>query len=220
MNNTSENQKICPSCHKRNKGYHNYCRYCGASLEGIEPEKVEKPGILDTPETNKVEIIKSYKAKKYTTLICIWIFPLVFLGLAILTAANPILFLFFLLFGIFILILMICPFITALRMTYTYDRTREFSISDQVIKINIPKKFTFQINWSEFDTIQVDSTMGRSFGYNANSVYFHFHFFSKNQSVGIFVIETGIDFTSRTFNKISSLIKKYADRLNKNYRLG
>jgi RNA polymerase subunit RPABC4/transcription elongation factor Spt4 len=222
MNDNIETQKICPSCHQRTKSDNNYCSYCGASLEGIEPEKVEKVRISDTSESNKVEIVKKYKMSKYASIFGAILTPFIIIGFLILGLfIHPLVFLAILIAFIIFTPFIICLWIGILRMKASCGQTRKFSISDQEIKITIPNKFTFQIKWSQFDTIHIIKTMGEDYGgftpYGGglHTDFYNFHFFSKNQSAGIFVIETDVDFSTSDTKKIKSLIEQYANRLNK-----
>ncbi|MFX1337930.1 MAG: hypothetical protein ACFFDK_04920 [Promethearchaeota archaeon] len=221
MNENNETQKICSSCNNVNKGTNTYCRFCGASLEGIEATKLEAAGVSDLSESNKVEIIKDYTLRKYGSICCVILVPFVILGFMILGLfIHPLFFFAFLFIFIVMFPCFICAIIGTLRMKSSYGRTREFSISDQGIKIMLPRKFTFQINWSQFDTIHAFDSVGSDYGAlwpTISTSYYNCYFFSKNTQVTNFILETDVDFSSKDVSRIATLINQYALRLNKDY---
>ncbi len=225
MAENTEKQKICPSCGQANRVDNIYCRHCGTSLEGIESVKIEEVQVSDSSETNKVEITAYYKKTKYCLNSCglfLLIFVLVIMIVPILL--HPLGVIVFFVFLIFVLPLTICLVNTIFRITKGMGSARTFSISDQQIKIMLPEKPIFQINWSEFDTVQIHkSDPDRSDLMTMPSVkreVYSINFLSNDVSRGITSFMMPNDFNRRTTKKIRSLIEQYANKLNKQYIWG
>ncbi|TFG30377.1 MAG: zinc ribbon domain-containing protein [Promethearchaeota archaeon] len=225
MNENSVKQKICPSCNQPNIVTSMYCRYCGMSLEEIQPVNIEAAQVPVTSETNKVEFNASYKGKKYGLNFCVLIFFIFMLGLMILpTILFPLGIFGTLIMFIIVFPMLLCLLIYTLRYTRGMEKIRTFSISDQAIKIIFPNKPPFQINWSDFDTIHIykyyifipalwDLLSSRRKAYKIN-------FLSKDVLKNETSIELEKDFNRSGFKKIKSLIEQYAHRLNKEYIWG
>ncbi|MFX1317256.1 MAG: hypothetical protein ACFE9T_15445 [Promethearchaeota archaeon] len=244
-NSNLENQKICPSCHQLNKRENNYCSYCGVSLEGVESKKVEEVQIPATSEINKQEITETLTGSKYGKLGG-WLSCFVLLGVILIA----------IFFGLsnaepsseeekvgmalgaaaclVLAIGCVIPSILCLTgSTLHYYRgagnPRKFSISDKEIKIMIPDKPSFQIQWSEIVTVQIYQSESwrdsREFGSHRSNpfsypIFFILNFYTTTGLSYNFGIEAGLDFRKSTARRIISLIEKYANRLHKEYIWG
>ncbi len=97
-------------------------------------------------------------------------------------------------------------------------KVRTFSISDELIKIMVPKKHNFQINWSNFDTIQMYKHISRS--QLANYKIYKINFLLNNNIIQDVDIELSVDFSKGKCKQIRSLLNQYAVRMNKEYFWG
>ena len=207
-------QKICPACGQANKAENAYCRHCGASLEGDEET-------TSASETNKVEITEILKGYRNSYLCCMFIMlgivlSMIFLLLSTGNVGAA--------FGAVLLSIILLPvvfggIIYILWYTAGMDKPRTFFISDQEVKIMLPKKPVFQIFWSDFKTIQIRkwSTTNRK-GYSLN--FFSNDGSRRDKSKRYITIEWRRDFKKDTAKKIKSLLEQYANRLNKEYIWG
>jgi len=212
-------QKICSACGQANKAENAYCRNCGANLEGSESVNIETEQVSDVSETNKVEITKTLKASKYGSICCIIIILGIVLGLIFLLysagtiqAAIGAVFLAALLLPVVVGFLIYFLFYTS-----KMGQARTFSISDQEIKIALPNKPVFRINWSEFTTVQL---FRFAKGIIIDRPALSLNFFTNEGSKRETSIEIGREFKNSTVKKITSLIEQYANRLNKEYIWG
>ena len=218
----AEKQKICPSCGQANEGDNIHCRHCGTSLEGIESVKREEVQVSNSSEPNKVEITAYYKKTKYCLNSCV-VFLLIFVIVIMIVPIflHPLGIIAFFIFLIFLLPLSICVVNTVFKITKGMGPARTFSISDKQIKIMLPEKPIFQINWSEFDTVQVyKSDPDRSNLMTMPSVkreVYSINFLSNDVSRGTTSFMMPNDFNRKTTKKIRSLIEQYASKLNVQY---
>ena len=214
-------QKICPACGQANKTENAYCRHCGASLEGAKSVNVEPEQTTSASETNKVEITEILKGYRNSYLCCMFIMlgivlSMIFLLLSTGNVGAA--------FGAVLLSIMLLPvvfggIIYVLWYTAGMDKPRTFFISDQEVKIMLPKKPVFQIFWSDFKTIQIRKrgTTNRT-GYSLN--FFSNDGSKRDKSKRRIYIEWRRDFKKDTAKKIRSLLEQYANRLNKEYIWG
>ena len=114
-------------------------------------------------------------------------------------------------------------FIQILRFTSPMGPVRTFSISEQEIRIIFPKKPPFNIQWSEFNTIQLykySPDYYDMFPVGMSLQAFKINFLLNDALIKETSIELGREFKSRTAKKIRSNIEQYANRLNKEYIWG
>lgn len=219
MGESINTQKICPACGQANKVENAYCRNCGASLDGVESVNVEPEQTTGASETNKVEITETLKGYKYSYLCCMLIMLGIVLGIILLLASMEDVGaqVGAALLSIFLLPVVFCGIIYVLWYTARMSKPRTFIISDQEIKIRLPKKPIFQINWSDFNTIQIFKS---NLSIETNRVGYSLNFFSNDGSKREITIELGRDFKRGTAKNIKSLLEQYANRLNKEYIWG
>ena len=96
--------------------------------------------------------------------------------------------------------------------TRGWKKLRTFSISDNYIRINTPKRPPLLIRWADFDTIQMYIENGDE--YNPH-IYLHMKFYHGQDLYLSYMIEKASDFRSSTTKKIRTLIEQYAIRQNK-----
>ena len=100
-------------------------------------------------------------------------------------------------------------------------KKRLFLITDKKIAMKLPDKdpfkipeqYTFQINWSEFDKIQVKKHANAMI--NIQRIYYNFSFLKEDEVVGVFEFESGVDFKVRSRKKIISNLHDLALKMNK-----
>ncbi|MFX1574262.1 MAG: hypothetical protein ACFFB0_16085 [Promethearchaeota archaeon] len=243
MESELEDKKICPSCHQVNKKESNYCLFCGATIERVESKTADVKPISATSETNKQEITETLTGSKYRhlggSLSCFTLLAVLFgVGYFGLMNSNPssgedtlavtivttILGLFF----IFIILMMLCITFLILKNYRGADKPRTFTISDQSIKIKIPDKPIFQIQWSGVVTVQIYKSKywsdrkryGKSLVNLVSKTVYIMNFYGKNGFLSTFGFHNKLDFRQRTAYGIISLIEQYAHRLQKEYIWG
>jgi len=94
-------------------------------------------------------------------------------------------------------------------------KTRIFLISNQEIKIFVPTKRPFQIQWSEFDNIEVKKRRTHSVVLDTITVYYTLIF--EGQGEREFTIESGKDFKTKTVKKILKNLEDFSYKMNKRY---
>lgn len=224
MNESSEIQKICPSCNQPNKADDMYCRNCGASLEGVAPVKIKGSMMPATSETNKVQFTENLKGWKYCFNCCalvMFILILTIIIIPMITVSWGIAIT--VIIAIFLLPIGLCFFIQMLRFTSPMGPSRTISISDQEIRINFPKKPPFKIKWSEFDTVQLykySPDYYDMFPVGMSIQAYKIRFLSNDVLKAETSIELARDFSSRTAKRVRALMEQYATRLNKEYIWG
>ncbi|MFX1313513.1 MAG: hypothetical protein ACFFHD_13020 [Promethearchaeota archaeon] len=243
MDSNLENQKICPSCHQLNKKESSYCYFCGVNLEGVVSTTAEVKPISATSETNKQEITEtltgSRNGKLAGSLICFMLLGMLFgVGYFGLMNSNPssgkeelrsaIVATIFGLFFIFVILIMLWITFLYLNSYRGANKPRTFTISDQSIKIRIPYKPFFQIQWSGIVTVQIYKSeswrdrkrYGKSRINLTSRIIYIMNFYGRNGLLSTFGFHNGLDFRKSTANRIVSLIEQYAHRLQKEYIWG
>ena len=95
---------------------------------------------------------------------------------------------------------------------------RKFYISDKIIKILIPPRPLFQVEWSNFDKIEVKLQPYLKVSYKNLKKYINIHelnFVGKNYHQSFKILE-GRDFNFK-FLEIFNLLEKYALKMNKEF---
>ena len=94
-------------------------------------------------------------------------------------------------------------------------KTRTFTISNQIISINVPTKKPFQIQWSEFDNLEVKKRTTTGVILDTTTVYYTLVF--EGQGKREFKIESGKDFKKRTIKRILAALEDFSNKMNKQY---
>ena len=201
----SNTVKHCTSCGKAIKMSNQFCNYCGVNLEEAEPNKIQ---IVDT-------FAKTRKSVIWVSFIVGIILSLIVIALAI-TWGDGINVGVLIAISIIIWIpVLLCILMYAIKYRGA-RKPRIFTLSDKIIRINIPKKRIFQIGWDEFDTLQIKK---RTIGYKYIRKFFDLIFTGEGAD-RIVELERFKDFPDKTCKRIRDLLGEYAIRLNKEYFYG
>ncbi|MFX1314362.1 MAG: hypothetical protein ACFE9T_00730 [Promethearchaeota archaeon] len=205
----SNEKKVCPNCGEIIELDYIHCKSCGFKLEVYEP--------------NKIEIATTLKKSRnyalcccFTTGIIVTIFALI-LGVTLgeITSAA--------ILGVAIIWIIILVSTIPILLVYKRpSKIRTFSISDKSIRIRIPNKTPFNIDWDQIEAVHVKKKVtGRSrlgpSKFTPMHVYYDLAFITTNGSKEGYRIEFTRDFPKKTCKKIKSLLEQYANNLNKGY---
>lgn len=119
-----------------------------------------------------------------------------------------------------LLLLIIWPIVIIFVIWVAYllrgtTKTRTFLISDQGIRIFVPTKSPFQIQWSDFDNIRVKKRTTTAVILDTTTVYYTLIF--ERQGDRRFEIESGKDFKKRTIKRILANLEEFCNKMNKQY---
>lgn len=200
-------QISCPNCGKINKIKNIYCIECGFQFEG----------------NNSVEfqIFENLKVDLYSSIICIIIFVafMILITVGIISQYG--------LYG-YISIIVIWPItigfiVWAKRYFKGLSKGRRFTITKDYIEIIVPYKPSFQIKWSEFDSIEItrlDSMTtiptGNGIVHGPSFVYFNLIFKGRNVERS-YEFESGKDFKMRSRKKILIALEQYSKERGKDF---
>jgi hypothetical protein len=196
---------ICPVCGKENKAEGNFCQFCGGSM-----------GISDF---QPFEISQTMSFRKYCFSSCCIIF-IGFLFYFSLVIAPSV-------WGGFEAAVIAALFLVLLGgvsigglfyILWAYRGSgvrRFFSILPSGIKIVVPRKPVFEVNWSEFDLIQVYKHAGSN-----NSTDYRLYFVLNDEVRKEFNIEGSMHFSGLNCRTIVSKLQEYAIKMNKQFAKG
>jgi hypothetical protein len=94
-------------------------------------------------------------------------------------------------------------------------KTRTFLITDREIEIFVPTKGFFQIQWSQFDNLEVKKRRTHGVILDTTTTYYTLVF--EGQGKREFTIESGKDFKVRTVKKILKNLEEFSNRMNKQF---
>lgn len=103
------------------------------------------------------------------------------------------------------------------------SKIRTFSISDKSIRIMIPNKTMFQINWDQIEAVEVkrkktgSSTLTVVDTLTPMHVYYDITFTTTDGSQRDYRIEFTRDFPNKICKQIRALLEQYANKMNKRY---
>jgi len=112
------------------------------------------------------------------------------------------------------------------------SKIRTFSISDKSIRIMVPNKEKFQIEWDQIEAVEVNRIRtGRRKGYSRGllavvtlpdtltpmHVYNDINFTTTDGSQRTYRIDMTRDFPKKTCKEIRALLEQYANKMNKGY---
>ena len=200
-------QRSCPNCGKENEIKNTYCIGCGFQFEG----------------NNIVEfqVLENLKADLYGSIICIIIFVafMILVTVGIISQYG--------LYG-YISFLIIWPItigflVWARHYLKGLSRSRRFTITKDFIKIIVPHKPSFQIKWSEFDSIEITKRVsmttiptGDVIILGPSFVYFNLIFKGKNIDRS-YEFESGKDFKMRSRKKIVIALEQSSKERGKDF---
>jgi ribosomal protein L40E len=196
--------KVCPKCGASNKINDLYCTRCGANLSEKEPNEVILTGTMR-------------KSRNLALMGCFLFGIILTIGTSIMsiTTGDPSK----LILGIIVIWIIILLAMVPYLIFYRHpNEPWRFSISDKSIKFNTSHKPSFRIEWNEFKSIKVKrkrTVIGIKVRYT--KTYNDVQFFTDEGYPRIFSIRMGKDYPRSTCKKIRSLLKEYANRLNKKY---
>jgi len=205
MNENLNAQNKCPACGKENKLDSKFCKFCGANMVTIDFQTIE--------------ISQTMRFRKNSFSICciIFIVLIFYVSLVVMPSLlNP--FEASIAAGLLIVLVGGGSFLGLLYILWVYRGAgirRIFSISPNGIKIVVPREPIFEVNWSEFDLIQLHKFSG---GHN-NKLY-RFYFISNDEVYKDFIIEGSLHFSGVNCRAIVSQMERYAVKMNKQFIRG
>lgn len=165
-----------------------------------------------------IEIKETLNTGKYISLCCILfliaILTLIFAVFIPLNAPPAMAGVVLALYLVLILPVMICGLIYILRHYRNAGKPRTFYISDKEIKIMIPKKPVFQINWSDIEKVYINRRETTSGIFNNIRKFFILNFIKSDGTQDKIDIERRKDFKNSTSKKICRFIGDYAQGKN------
>ncbi|MFX1297275.1 MAG: hypothetical protein ACFFD2_20780 [Promethearchaeota archaeon] len=182
-------------------------------------------GPEDDYEANKIEITTTLKKSRNTALGCcittgilITIFVLI-LGMTLGEIKSPAI------LGVAVIWIIIAISTILTLLIYKHpSKTRTFSVSDKSIRIMIPNKPIFQINWDQIEAIEIKKIVtGRHIhiideALTPMHVYNDMIFTTTDGSQTNYRIDITRDFPKKFCKKIRELLKEYANKMNKGYK--
>jgi len=175
-------------------------------------------------EPNKIEIATTLKKSRNTALGCcittgilITIFVLI-LGFTLGEIKSPAI------LGVAIIWIIIAITTILTLLVYKHpSKTRTFSVSDKSIRIMVPNKPMFQINWDQIKAVEVKKIVtGRHIhtldgALTPMHVYNNIIFTTTDGSQISYRIDVTRDFPKKICKKIRVLLEEYANKMNKGY---
>ena len=198
-------QNNCPACGKENQLEFKFCKFCGVNMV--------------TYDFQTFEISQTMRFRKYGFSSCCLIFIglLFYFSLVVVPSFAPSI-MADIFTGFLIPIIVGISFIGLLYLLWVYRGSgvrRIFSISPKGVKIVVPRQPVFEVNWSEFDLIQLHKTAGPS-----NTTLYRFYFVSNDEVYKEFVIQGSIHFSGLNCRAIASNMEQYAAKMNKQFIRG
>ncbi len=205
MNENLNAQKNCPACGKENKLESKFCKFCGVNMVTFDSQTFE------------ISQTMGFRRNCFSICCIIFIGLIFYISLVVFPSLlNP--FEAAVAAGLLIILLGGVSFLSLLYFLWVYRGAsirRIFSISPKGIKIVVPRKPIFEINWSEFDLIHL-----HKFSIPHNRKLYRFYFISNDEIYKDFLIEGSIHFSGANCRAIVSQMKQYAAKMNKQYIRG
>jgi len=205
MNENLSGQKNCPACGKENKLESKFCKFCGANLVTFDSQTFE------------ISQTMSFRRNSFSICCVIFIGLVFYLSLVVFpNNMDPLMAL--VASSLFIVLLGGFSFLSLLYILWLYRDSgirRIFSISPKSIKIVLPKEPVFEVNWSEFDLIQLHKHSG-----SHNNKRYRFYFISNDEVYKEVLIEGSLHFSGAKCRAIVSQMKQHAAKMNKQFIRG
>lgn len=170
-----------------------------------------------------IEIKETLNTGKYTSLCCILfliaILTLIFAVFIPLNAPPAMAGVALALYLVLMLPVMICGLIFILRHYRNAGIPRTFYISDKEIKIMIPEKPVFQINWSDIEKVYIKKRETLGFLNNVHK-FFILNFFKSDGTQDKIDIERRKDFKNSTSKKICKNIGQFSQEKKIEFSMG
>lgn len=197
--------KTCPVCGKETNPESNFCQFCGSNMV--------------TSNFEPFEISQTMRFRKNCFSFCCIIF-IIFVFYFSLVIAPSVweAFQAAIVAALFIVLLGGVSIIGLLYILWVYRGSgirRVFSISPKGIKIVVPRQPIFEVNWSEFDLIQVYKHAGPS-----NRTDYKLYFVLNDEVYKEFNIEGSMHFSGLNCRAIVSKLEQYAIKMNKQFVRG
>lgn len=186
---------------------------------------IMEEGSNEAYEPNKIEIATTLKKSRNYALCCCFTTGIIItmlvllLGMTVgeLTSQS--------ILGVAVIwIVIVISTIPVLIIYKKPSKIRIFSISDKSIRIMVPNKPMFQINWDQIEAVEVKKrvTGRRRFTIDEKltpmHVYNEITFATTDGSQKGYIIDVTRDFPKKTCKEIRSLLEQYANKMNKGYK--
>ncbi len=207
MSVTSNNNKKCPQCGKKNIAEDKICTKCGFELKEYNP--------------GDFVIIEHLKGSLYGSIACLTIF-IAFMILVTVAIGSQ--------YGTqaIIPLIIIWPIVIGFMFWASIylrglSKIRKFVITAEYIEIIVPHKPYFRVNWSELDSIEVRKRSHQTWAalpgriiIGPRFVYFKLIFEGTNFTQS-YEFESGKDFKRSSRKEILIALDEYAQKMNKDY---
>lgn len=181
-------------------------------------------GSNEVYEPNKIEIATTLKKSRNLALCCCFTTGIIVTALALLLGMTVGNLTSQAILGVAVIwIIILLSTIPFLLLYKRPSKLRTFSISDKSIRIMVPNKTMFQINWDQIEAIEVKKRVtGRSRftlpeKLTPMHVYNDITFTTTDGSQREYSIDITRDFPKKICKKIRALLEQYANKLNKGY---
>lgn len=202
MNENLNTQKNCPVCGKENKLESKFCKFCGSDMVASDFQPFE------------ISQTMRFRIGCFSSCCIIFMVLIVYFSLAVFPnfmppagAAIAA--------GLLITLLGGASFIGLIYMLIVYRNAgsrRIFSISPKGIKIVVPKEPICEADWSKFDSIEVEKSVG-----DHNNNHYRFYFTKHGVVYREILIKGSIDFSGINCRTIISRLQHYAEKMNKEF---
>ena len=194
MNENLNTQKNCPVCGKENELESKFCEFCGSDMVASDFQPFE------------ISQTMLFRIGCFSSCCIIFMVLLVYFSLVVLPSIMG---------GLLITFMVPASVIGLIYILVVYRHAgsrRIFSISPKGIKIVVTKEPICEVDWSKFDSIEVEKLAGRS-----NSTDYRFSFTKHGVVYREIRIKGSIDFSGMNCRTIVSRLQHYAEKMNKEF---
>jgi len=194
MNENLNTQKDCPVCGKENELESKFCEFCGSDMVASDFQPFE------------ISQTMLFRIGCFSSCCIIFMVLLVYFSLVVLPSIMG---------GLLITFMVPASVIGLIYILVVYRHAgsrRIFSISPKGIKIVVTKEPICEVDWSKFDSIEVEKLAGRS-----NSTDYRFYFTNHGVVYREIRIKGSIDFSGMNCRAIVSRLQHYAEKMNKEF---
>ena len=195
-------KKKCHVCDKENESESKFCKFCGNDLVASNFQPFE------------ISQTMMFRIGCFSSCCIIFMVLLVYFSLVVFPSIMPpaqaaIT------GGLLLPILGGASFIGLIYMLIVYrgaSSRRIFSISPKGIKMVVPREPILEVNWSQFDTIELEKSTG-----DHNNKNYRFYFTKHGVVYGEILIKGSLHFSGINCRTIVSQLQKYAAKMNKQF---
>lgn len=194
MNENLGEQKNCPVCGKENKLESQFCKFCGSDMVASDFQPFE------------ISQTMLFRIGCFSSCCIIFMVLLVYFSLVVLPSIMG---------GLLIIFMVPASVIGLIYILVVYRHAgsrRIFSISPKGIKIVVTKEPICEVDWSKFDSIEVEKLAGIR-----NSTDYRFYFTNHGVVYREIRIKGSIDFSGISCRTIVSRLQHYAEKMNKEF---